>query len=69
MERFVQNIAFCNPDIFKTMPYSEPEEYLESWQASVMQRFLSILYNPGIFRILPYSKLKEYSERLQASMI
>ena len=40
----IYNGAFCsepsvNPGIFKTVACSEPEEYLQSCQASMMQHF------------------------------
>ena len=54
--------------IFRTMACSEPEEYLESCQSSMMQHFLRALCNPGIFRTLVYEKPEELSELCQTSI-
>ena len=39
--------TLCNPGIFRILVYSEPEEYSEPCQASIMQRFLN--ENTGVF--------------------
>ena len=57
MERFFRTLR--NHGIFKTVACSEPEEYLESCQASMMQHFLRTLCNPGIFRTLVYAEPEE----------
>ena len=36
--------TLCNPDIFRTVVYREPEAYSEPWH----------IYKPGIFRIPVY---------------
>ena len=52
MERFFRTL--CNPYVFRTQSYLEPEEYSESCQASMVQHFFKnlVLCNPGILRIL-----------------
>ena len=39
--------ALCNPDIYRTLPYSEPEEYSESSTYDVKV----FLMNPGIYTL------------------
>ena len=59
-----------NPSMFRTLPYSKPEQYSEPCQASIMQKlFLGTLRNPGIFGTLVYSETEEYSESCQAFMM
>ena len=66
--KYLYNGAFCS-ELCVTLPYSEPEEYSESCQGSMVQHFLRILCNPGIFRVLVHSEPEEYSEPCQASII
>ena len=51
--------TLCNPSIFRTLAYSEPEAYAELWQ----------IQNRSIVRSLGYSKSKANSETCQASMM
>ena len=66
MERFFR--ALCKPGIFRTLLCSEPEEYSESCQAYMMQRFLNEsrhIQNPSISRTLAYFETVVYSEPCQ----
>ena len=46
-----------NPGIFKTLAYSEPVAYAETWH----------IHNRGIFKTLGYSESEANSEPYQAS--
>ena len=44
----------CNPNIFKTLAYSESKAYSQYCQTSIIKYFIQ---NPDIFRTLVYSQL------------
>ena len=52
--------------MFRTVAFSESEEYLKSCQASMMHHFSRNICNPGIFKTLVYAEPEEYSEPCQA---
>ena len=49
----------CDTGIFRTVACFEPEEYLESCQAFMMQHFFKNLMYPGVFKTLVYAKTEE----------
>ena len=52
--------------MFRTLLYSELEEYLESCQASIVQHFLRTLCKSGTFRILEYAEAEKILRSLSS---
>ena len=49
--------TLCDPNIFRTVTYSEPKAYSEYCQTSISNILFKTLCNPDIFRNLAYSEL------------